>query len=153
MKRLTAMLAAAALVAGPLAMGGTALADPKGDHGKGHDRAEARGRDEGRGRYEGRGREEGRGRGDDQREEGRGRWEREGPPVDPRAYDPPPRYYEGPSPRRGGYLPPRASGGIILDLGRYRLRPPPRGYAWVRVGSGFALISTATGQVFDIVPY
>jgi Ni/Co efflux regulator RcnB len=31
------------------------------------------------------------------------------------------------------------------------LRPPPAGYAWVRVGTGFALISLADGQVFDTV--
>jgi Ni/Co efflux regulator RcnB len=43
-------------------------------------------------------------------------------------------------------------GGVVEDYGRYRLRPPPRGYSWVRVGGGYALVSTMTGQVFDVVP-
>ena len=50
-------------------------------------------------------------------------------------------------------MPPEAGGGVVSDLGRYRLRAPPRGYEWVRVDRGFALVSRATGQVFDIVPY
>ena len=48
--------------------------------------------------------------------------------------------------------PPAAGGGIVNDLSRYRLRPPPPGYAWVRVNGGVALVSQATGQIFDIVP-
>ena len=72
----------------------------------------------------------------------------------PQAYAPPPRVYreEAPAARRGGYLPPEATGGIVGDLNRYQLRPPPRGYAWVRVNGGFAMVSMATGQIFDIVP-
>jgi Ni/Co efflux regulator RcnB len=42
---------------------------------------------------------------------------------------------------------------VIQDYGRFRLRAPPRGYAWMRTGAGYALVSTATGQVFDVVPY
>ena len=56
-----------------------------------------------------------------------------------------------PAPRRGGHI--AGPGGVMIDdYGRYRLRPPPRGYAWVRVGGGFALVAPATGQVFDVVP-
>ena len=57
----------------------------------------------------------------------------------------------GPAPRRGGHLAGQG-GATIDDYARYRLRPPPRGYAWVRVGGGFALVAGATGQVFDVVP-
>jgi Ni/Co efflux regulator RcnB len=42
---------------------------------------------------------------------------------------------------------------VIQDPGRYRLRPPPRGYDWVRTPAGMALVSRSTGQVFDVVPY
>jgi Ni/Co efflux regulator RcnB len=73
------------------------------------------------------------------------------PRYDPRAYGPPPGAYST-APRRGGYLPPM-SGEAVQDYGRLRLRPPPRGYAWVRTSGGYALQSTMTGQVFDVVPY
>ena len=56
-----------------------------------------------------------------------------------------------PAARRGGVLPDGLRGGVVSDYQRYRLRPPPAGYAWVRVGTGFALISLADGQVFDTV--
>jgi len=75
---------------------------------------------------------------------GNGRWERGA-----EAYGPPPGYYQ---PRRGGYLPPEARGGVVQDYGRYRLRPPPRGYAWVRSGRAMMLMDMNTGQVFDVIP-
>jgi Ni/Co efflux regulator RcnB len=81
-----------------------------------------------------------------------GRWER-GP--GPEAYGPPPGAYLPPRyypPRRGGYLPPQARGGVVQDYGRYRLRPPPRGYAWVRSGRATMLMDMNTGQVFDVIP-
>jgi Ni/Co efflux regulator RcnB len=71
--------------------------------------------------------------------------------ADPRAYGPPPSPYQA-APRRGGYLGPYG-GEVIQDPGRYRLRPPPRGYDWVRTPAGMALVSRSTGQVFDVVPY
>ena len=70
------------------------------------------------------------------------------------------RYEEGPRPRgfapppaarRGGYLPDNYRGGVVNDYRRYRLRPPPMGYNWVRVGDGFALVSE-DGRIFDVVP-
>jgi|SRR5665213_1062678 len=83
---------------------------------------------------------------------GGGRWER--PPAE--AYGPPPSAYAPPSgyyqPRRGGYLPPQARGGVVQDYGRYRLRQPPRGYAWVRSGRAMMLMDMNTGQVFDVIP-
>jgi Ni/Co efflux regulator RcnB len=77
------------------------------------------------------------------------------PRYDPRAYGPPagaPNPYAT-APRRGGYLGPGAGGAVIQDPGRYRLRPPPRGYEWVRTPNGMAMVSQSTGQIFDMVPY
>jgi Ni/Co efflux regulator RcnB len=66
-----------------------------------------------------------------------------------RGYAPPPQSY-GP-PRRGGYLGPQG-GAPIEDPRRFGLREPPRGYRWVRVPGGMAIVSESTGQVFDVVP-
>jgi Ni/Co efflux regulator RcnB len=68
--------------------------------------------------------------------------------------DRPPRtegFAPPPSARRGGYLPRNFSGEIVDDYRRYRLRTPPAGFAWVRMGRGFALVSMRDGQVFDVV--
>lgn len=70
--------------------------------------------------------------------------------VDPRAYGPPPGAYNA-APRRGGYL--GQGGAVINDYDRYRLRPPPPGYDWVQTQRGAALVSRATHQVFEVVPY
>ena len=100
---------------------------------------------------------------------GRG-WEgRGGPPDWPRYGGPreryePPTYFREPRdeprapPRRpsirpGGYLPPDYGGVVIEDYGRYRLRPPPRGYVWVRVGRDLALVSMDDGRIFDVAPF
>lgn len=77
------------------------------------------------------------------REESRRRYE-ERPPAAPS--------FAPSQARRGGYLPDRFRGGVVEDYRRYRLRPPPHGYAWVRVGNGFALVSQDTGQIFDVIP-
>ncbi|MDB5465958.1 MAG: hypothetical protein JWQ46_720 [Phenylobacterium sp.] len=50
-------------------------------------------------------------------------------------------------------MPPDYRGAPMQDYGRYRLRPPPRGYTWMRVGGSYVLMSTMTGQIFDVVPY
>ena len=71
-----------------------------------------------------------------------------------RRYDGPPARSFAPPPtaaRRGGYLPDRYRGDVVQDYRRYRLRPPPQGYAWVRVGDGFALVSLQDGRVFDMI--
>ncbi|HEX5458478.1 MAG TPA: RcnB family protein [Steroidobacteraceae bacterium] len=54
--------------------------------------------------------------------------------------------------RRGERLPPayRASAYVIPDPVVYRLRPPPRGYYWVRVDNNAVLAAVATGAVIDI---
>jgi Ni/Co efflux regulator RcnB len=71
----------------------------------------------------------------------------------PQAYYPPPEAYgaRGGYLRRGGHLPPGIRGEVVPDLGRYRLRPPPPGYAWVRVGNAFLLMNRETGQIFDMI--
>ena len=179
MKRLIPIFAAVIALAGPLAAGGEAAAKDHqgGDRGarssdRGGDRGGQRGGDRGgsdrsyrgggdRGGYERRG-------GDD-----RGRsYERPvypsrgGPPQnyrenrgepyrgDRRGYEydgPPPQSYAPPSARRGGYMPPQAAP-PVQDPGRYRLRPPPRGFTWVRTANGYAMVGQ-DGRVFDVVPY
>jgi Ni/Co efflux regulator RcnB len=157
MRRLPALALAFAVAAAPLAAGGLAAAKDHRDGGDRGDRGEQRGRGGDEGRWGGRGgppagwRGEGghwgdRGgersgeRGGERGERYEPRFERGAPP--PEAYAPP---------RRGGYLGPQG-GAPIEDPGRYRLRPAPRGYMWVRVPGGMAIVSQATGQVFDVVP-
>lgn len=103
------------------------------------------------GREDGRGRGQGRGRSDDGP-----RWERRGPPEgrgpEGRAYERR-REYDGPprAVRPGGRLPPEYRGAPVYDYPRHRLRPPPAGYAWRRMGDAFVLVDR-DGRVFDIIP-
>lgn len=70
-----------------------------------------------------------------------------------------PDYLQGPRPEymrpapgtRRGYLPDAYRGDVVDDYRRYRLRPPPHGYAWVRMGAGFALVEMDSGRIFDRV--
>jgi Ni/Co efflux regulator RcnB len=170
MRRLISVLAAAALVAAPLATAGAAMAG-NDHHGGGREQG-ARGggprwmgggRQGGPGyrgapeyryeRPEGRGESRGEPRGDprgDPRMNGYRSEPGPDPRYDPRAYGPPAPspYYS--APRRGGYVGPGS--GVIQDPGRYRLRPPPRGYVWMRTPNGMAMVSQSTGQIFDMVP-
>ncbi len=74
-------------------------------------------------------------------------------------YGPPPQaYYGRPGFRpgyqawqRGGYLPREYRSYVVYDYGRYRLRPPPRGYQWVRVNDDFILEALATGLIADVL--
>ena len=136
MKRLILTLAAVtALAASPLAAD---LAMAKDQGGRGDD---------------GRGRGYGRGRGGDDGP----RWERRGPEgrgyERRREYDGPPPEFRGPprSLRPGGWLPPEYRGAPVYDYPRHRLRPPPAGYAWRRMGDAFVLVDR-NGRVFDIIP-
>lgn len=163
MKRLILITAAAASLAATLPLGELALAQGRGhrsesqDRGRGNDH---RGGDRGDhgGRWEGR-RDQGQGerRGSDER---RGRWEaeRRGDPGEGRRFEDRPPPYPVPgerreAPRRGGYMGEPARGAYVDDYQRYRLRPPPRGFAWVRTGNGYALMSLSDGRVFDVIPY
>ncbi|TCV92164.1 Ni/Co efflux regulator RcnB [Luteibacter rhizovicinus] len=63
---------------------------------------------------------------------------------------PPPRYYGhyGHWERGHRYDGPRY---IVYDYRGYRLRPPPRGYHWVRSDNNdFLLVAIATGVILDI---
>lgn len=121
------------------------------------DLAFAQGRGEGRGER-GQGRGEGRGRGGDdgRRYEGRGyerRYDDRRNYERRRDYDRPPAAIYGPprGVRPGGRLPPEYRGPPIADYPRYRLRPPPAGYAWRRAGDAF-ILTDREGRVFDVVP-
>ncbi|MBU2135854.1 MAG: RcnB family protein [Alphaproteobacteria bacterium] len=75
------------------------------------------------------------------------------------AYGPPPAVYYGHPQyrpgyvawRRGAVLPPHYRGYVVHDYHRYRLRPPPRGYAWHQVGNDYLLAAVATGIIFEII--
>ncbi len=75
------------------------------------------------------------------------------------SYGPPPSvYYSHPQYRpgyvawrRGAVLPPHYRGYVVHDYHRYRLRPPPRGYAWHQVGNDYLLATVATGIIFEII--
>ena len=166
MKRLM-RIAAAAVLAGTLASGGPAAADGRG-HGDGHGRW-SRGEDapeggEWRGpppgyrgppRYREDPREYRGYREDREYREDRGGGWGYGPPA-AYGYPGPPPYVQRRGPpgsalRRGGLMPPEYRGAVVPDYGRHRLRPPPPGFAWVRMGDRFMLVSRSTGQIFDVV--
>jgi Ni/Co efflux regulator RcnB len=168
MRRLISVLAAAALIAGPLATASAAMA--KDDH-----RSERREQQAPRGgapRWTGgggrqaappayRGGQEYRyerpeGRNEPRNDPRMNGYRSEGAPdprYDPRAYGPAAPSPYASAPRRGGYVGPGSGGAVIQDPGRYRLRPPPRGYVWMHTPSGMAMVSQSTGQIYDMVPY
>lgn len=39
---------------------------------------------------------------------------------------------------------------VVRNYGYYRLRPPPRGYHWVRANNDYLLVAIATGVILDI---
>lgn len=56
--------------------------------------------------------------------------------------------------KRGGYVPPAYRSGryVVSDWRRYRLRPPPRGYQYIRSDNGdFLLAAVATGAIMSII--
>jgi len=147
MRRLFLTIAAVAATLASLSAAGEAVARDHGgrwEHGggRGGQPGWARGAPQGWSRGPGPGPGQGPGPGP-----GAGRWERA--PLPPEAYGPPPGAY---GVRRGGYLPPEMRGGVVQDYRRYRLRPPPPGYGWVRSGRSLMLMDMGTGQVFDVIP-
>lgn len=127
MKLISRLLIAVAL----LTTGSFALAAP--DQGRGdHDR-DRRGHD--------RGHDDHRSHGGDRRWHGDDRrygYQQRGP----RYYGPPHRWerghrYDGPT-----Y--------VVRNYGYYRLRPPPRGYHWVRANNDYLLVAVATGIILDV---
>jgi Ni/Co efflux regulator RcnB len=140
MKLISRLLIAAAL----LTTGNVALAAP--DHGHGdHDR---HGHDRGHDDHRQRGGDH-RWHGDDHRRYG---YDHRGP----RYYHGGPRYYHG-GPRYYGH-PHRWARGhryygptyVVRNYGYYRLRPPPRGYHWVRADNDYLLVAIATGIILDV---
>jgi len=154
MKRLLLTIAAVASVAGPMAaLASDASAQDRGRWDHREDRWDRR---------------------EDRRDarHDRGRWDRREDRWDRGRHNgyyygsrfhygaPPSHYYGHPSYRpgyvawrRGAYLPPyyRGGGYIVHDYGRYRLRPPPRGYYWYRTGNDYVLAAIATGLIFDVM--
>jgi Ni/Co efflux regulator RcnB len=160
MKRRLLALAAVVALAGPLS-GGAAFAREggRGEREAGHDRGEHRGWNPAEQRGWDRGERRGWDRGDGGRGGERRIYRGRGYEAErPDDYQPPPSAYRpryarpsyAPG-RRGGYLPDAYRGRALPDYGRYRLRPPPRGYAWYRVGESFVLVDQYTGQVFDVI--
>jgi Ni/Co efflux regulator RcnB len=39
---------------------------------------------------------------------------------------------------------------VVRNYGYYRLRPPPRGYHWVRADNDYLLVAVATGIILDV---
>jgi Ni/Co efflux regulator RcnB len=159
MKRLF-RIAIAALIASALLASGEAVAD---EQGRGRDR----GRDGDRSEQQGRGQRHDR---DDRQDRGqdrdyRGYRDDRGPrrggpgddgPPDVYGYPGPPTYARRLPPRgygvrRGGQVPPQYREAVVPDYRSHRLRPPPPGFAWVRMGDRYALVSRATGQIFDVI--
>lgn len=102
-----------------------------------------------------RGHDRGHDRGDWHHDNG---WHGHRPPPPPRYYGgyhhgpsyynrpPPPRYY-GHWERGHRYY---GRNVVVYDYSGYRLRPPPRGYHWVRENNDFLLVAVATGIILDI---
>ncbi len=135
MKLISRLLIAAAL----LTTGSVALAAPDHDHGD-HDRGRHghdRGHDDHRQR-----RGDHRWHGDDHRRYG---YDHRGP----RYYHGGPRYYGHPHRWERGhrYYGPTY---VVRNYGYYRLRPPPRGYHWVRADNDYLLVAIATGIILDV---
>lgn len=119
---------------------GAALADPKPGRGEGRGRIERDAR-----RYEPRRQDERRFRGHEPRVE------RRLPPPRRVGRGPPPRVEAPPGWRRGAHLPPAYRGERIYAYDQHRLRPPPAGYAWYRVGDDFLLTQMMSGLVVEVV--
>lgn len=163
MTRIILSLAVAAALAGPLAAAATtAHAQPRDQREDRWDRREdvRDSRRDGRRRDD---REDRWDRREDRRDNRPSAWDRGrhngyyynnrwfyGPP--PQAYHGSPYYRPGYAAwRRGSSLPPYYRGFVISDYDRYRLRRPPRGYAWYRVGDDYLLAATSSGIIFDII--
>lgn len=165
MKRLVLAIAAMAAVAGPLAIATTAQAQGRGDQREYRDnRQNNRGdyrdnRQNNRGDY----RNDRRDYRPDNRRNDNQRWDNRryngyylgnswyyGAPQASyyNRYDYRPDYRAW---QRGGYLPPAYRGYVVNDYGRYRLRPPPRGYHWVRANDDYILAAIATGLILEVI--
>lgn len=145
-----------ALIALTLLTGSFALAAQGRDHGRGHDDHHGHDRRHDNDRHRGGDRYH------DRRYSSRDHDRHWGPPIrygrDHRYYGPSHRVvYRYPAPRyvthhdrwyRGHrYYGPNY---VVSNYGYYRLRPPPRGYHWVRADNNYLLVAIATGVILDI---
>lgn len=180
-RRLLLALAAAAVVTVPLAAAGEAMAQGRGNdrewrdnRGRGVDRWDDRRDNRGRGNGGWDNGRRGNDRWDDDRRWDNDRWD------DNRRYNNNRwddrrfngyylgnRWYYGPPPvayydrydyrpgyqvwRRGQRLPNYYQSYVIYDYPRYRLRPPPRGYHWVRSNNDYILAAIATGLILEVI--
>lgn len=131
-----------------LAVGSLALADPPQGYDQGHDQSRDHRHDADRDHHD---RDDHR---DEHRDEHHDRGEHRGEMHrhwDSDRYERPHGWYAHHW-RRGDRLPSdyRASDYVIPDPDAYRLRPPPRGYYWVRVDNNAVLAAVATGVVVDV---
>ncbi|MBX3478782.1 MAG: RcnB family protein [Caulobacter sp.] len=153
MKRLLVSLIAVACVSGPIMATATEAAAQHRDR---YDRRDDRydRRDHRRDARRDHRRDHRRERWDSRRHNGyyyRNRWHYGAPPS---AYYNDPYYRPGYAAwRRGAYLPRyyRSNSYRVYDYGRYRLRPPPRGYYWYRSGDDFLLAAIATGLIYEVI--
>lgn len=120
-----------------LLMSSLALADPPGDRGHDRDHHEWRHDDHDRGEH----------RGERRHHDEDWRHDR----FDSGRYRRPHGYYMHHW-HRGERLPVeyRAPAYVVPDVAVYHLRPPPRGYYWVRVDNNAVLAAVATGVVVDV---
>ncbi len=148
MKLISRLLIALALIS----TGSLALADQNHGRGDHHDNEHSSSH---RGEHDGRGHDDHRDRRDDRHHDRRHYSNSHRYRHVPRRYYghgyryPPPRYvvrhdrwarghrYHGPN-----Y--------VVSNYGYYRLRPPPRGYHWVRANNDYLLVAIATGVILDI---
>lgn len=139
MKTMRSLLLALPLLAGS----GAALAGQDRDHDHGHGRDHGQDRDHGHGYAYGH--ERGRGDEDDRDRDGRDgdRRHEHGWHGD---YDRDHRWH--PWERGHRYYGPVYE---VRDYRSYRLRPPPRGYHWVRDDNDYLLIGIGTGIILDMV--
>jgi len=70
-------------------------------------------------------------------------------------YGPPPAYgYYEPGYRawsRDQYLATYYRHSFVRDYSGYRLRPPPRGFAWIEAGDSLLLVNIRTGLIMEVV--
>lgn len=140
----------AAMLLSLLTGSAVALADPPQGYDHGHDQPQDQRHDEHRNDHRDQHRGDYRGEHGD-RGDRRGEMRHEHEDFDSGSYHRPHGYYEHRW-RRGDRLPPayRAPAYVIPDPTAYRLRPPPRGYYWVRVDNNAVLAAVATGVVVDV---
>ncbi|MGB3460402.1 MAG: RcnB family protein [Rhodanobacter lindaniclasticus] len=137
------LIALALLGTGSLALAAPGPGPGPGDHGRyDHDRGHDRGHDR---RHDGRRWHDDRRNGDWRRHDDRryGYDHRDYRYAGPRYY--PVRHHRWERGRR--YYGPTY---VVRDYGHYRLRPPPRGYHWVRADNDYLLVAIATGIILDI---